>query len=48
MCAKGFSNPFPLHKLNRNRDFKRDLLRLRVLPRKTGRGEKGISRREGR
>ena len=44
--AKSFGNRFPLHKLNRKRDLKREKLRKRTpQPRKAGRGEKGISRR---
>ena len=46
MCAKSFNARFPLHKLNRKRDLKRGLpQRNEMLPRKAGRGEKGISRR---
>jgi len=48
MCAKSFSNRFPLSKLNRKRDFKRGLPRKNeMLPRHAGRGNKGISRRGG-
>lgn len=47
MCAKTFSNRFPLHKLNRKRDMKRQpLAKNKNLARKAGRGEKGISRRD--
>jgi hypothetical protein len=46
MCAKSFDNRFPLSKLNRKRDFKRGLpLKNPMLPRKAGRGNRGISRR---
>ena len=48
MSAKSFGNRFPVSKLNRKQDF----LRLpnpknAALPRKAGRGQKGISRRGG-
>jgi len=48
MSAKGFKTRFPLYMLNRKRDFKRSLpQRNEMLPRKAGRGNKGISRRGG-
>jgi len=47
MCAKSFSNRFPLHKLNRKRDLKRGKQREKLQRgRKAGRGGKGISRRD--
>lgn len=47
MCAKSFGNRFPLSKLNRKRDRKRGPSpKDQRLARKSGRGERGISRRD--
>ena len=46
MCAKSFSNRFPLSKLNRKQDFQRQPSPKNIsIPRQAGRGQKGISRR---
>ena len=49
MAAKSFSNRFPLRKLNRKRDLKHGRPMDRIpQPRKAGRGQKGISRRNAK